>query len=54
MYGSILLFLMATIVFVGVKFVNIFATIALFCVIGSILSVYVGIFVNVNGNDNLM
>ncbi|XP_037069284.1 solute carrier family 12 member 4-like isoform X4 [Pollicipes pollicipes] len=54
LYGTILLLIMATIVFVGVKFVNIFATIALVCVLGSILSVYVGMFVNVHGSDALM
>lgn len=52
-YGSGLLLVMGTIVFIGVKFVNKFATIALACVIFSILAVYVGIFVNINGNDNL-
>ena len=54
LYGTILLVCMATIVFVGVKFVNIFATIALVCVLGSIISVYVGIFVNTGGSDALM
>lgn len=52
-YGTILLMVMGTIVFVGVKFVNKFATVALACVLFSILAVYVGIFVNINGNDNL-
>lgn len=52
-YGTGLLMVMGTIVFIGVKFVNKFATIALACVIFSILAVYVGIFVNINGNDNL-
>lgn len=52
-YGTILLLVMGTIVFVGVKFVNKFATVALACVLFSILAVYVGIFVNINGNDNL-
>ncbi|RZB40153.1 solute carrier family 12 member 4 [Asbolus verrucosus] len=52
-YGSALLVVMGTIVFIGVKFVNKFATIALACVIFSILAVYIGIFVNINGNDNL-
>ena len=54
LYGTILLICMATIVFVGVKFVNIFATIALVCVLGSIVSVYVGMFVNTGGSDALM
>lgn len=52
-YGTGLLVVMGTIVFVGVKFVNKFATVALACVIFSILAVYIGIFVNFNGNDKL-
>lgn len=49
-----LLFLQkGTIVFIGVKFVNKFAAIALACVICSIVAVYVGIFDNWNGNDKL-
>lgn len=52
-YGTIVLAVMGTIVFVGVKFVNKFATVALACVLLSILAVYIGIFVNINGNDNL-
>ncbi|XP_031349660.1 solute carrier family 12 member 4 isoform X3 [Photinus pyralis] len=52
-YGTGLLLVMGIIVFIGVKFVNKFATVALACVILSILAVYVGIFVNFNGNDNL-
>ncbi|XP_017780215.1 PREDICTED: solute carrier family 12 member 4 isoform X2 [Nicrophorus vespilloides] len=52
-YGTGLLVVMGTIVFIGVKFVNKFATLALACVIFSIIAVYVGIFVNINGNDNL-
>ena len=50
-YGSFLLMIMDLIVFVGVKFVNKFAGVALACVLLTILSIYVGIFVNVNGND---
>jgi potassium/chloride transporter 4/5/6 len=53
-YGTGLLMIMGLIVFVGVKFVNKFATVALACVLLSILAVYVGIFVNINGNDNLL
>lgn len=41
------------IVYVGVKFVNKFATVALLCVIFSIIAVYTGIFVNIDGNDRL-
>jgi potassium/chloride transporter 4/5/6 len=52
-YVTGLLLVMGTIVFVGVKFVNKFAGVALACVILSILAVYVGIFVNFNGNDKL-
>ncbi|CAH1955661.1 unnamed protein product [Acanthoscelides obtectus] len=53
LYGTGLLMVMGTIVFVGVKFVNKFATVALACVLFSILAVYIGIFVNINGNDKL-
>ena len=49
-YGSILLVIMGSIVFVGVKFVNKFASVALACVLLTIFSIYVGIVVNVNGN----
>ncbi|XP_011496527.1 PREDICTED: solute carrier family 12 member 4 [Ceratosolen solmsi marchali] len=52
-YGSCLLIVMGTIVFVGVKFVNKFATVALACVIFSIIAVYVGLFYNFNGSDKL-
>jgi len=44
-YGTILCFLMFVCVFIGVKFVSKFSPIALFCVIVSILCVYIGIFV---------
>jgi len=50
-YGTLLLICMGTIVFLGVKFVNKFAAVALFCVIGSIVSIFVGVFVNIHGND---
>lgn len=52
-YGSGLLIVMGMVVFVGVKFVNKFATVALACVLLSITAVYVGIFVNFNGSDQL-
>ncbi|XP_063395592.1 solute carrier family 12 member 6 isoform X3 [Cydia fagiglandana] len=52
-YGTGLLLVMGLVVFLGVKFVNKFATVALACVILSITAVYVGIFVNWNGNDSL-
>jgi len=37
----------------AVKFVNKFATVALACVILSIIAVYVGIFDNIHGNEKL-
>ncbi|XP_076638687.1 solute carrier family 12 member kcc isoform X5 [Colletes latitarsis] len=52
-YGTGLLVVMGTIVFIGVKFVNKFATVALACVIFSIIAVYVGLFYNFNGNESL-
>lgn len=52
-YFTIYLLLKGTIVFIGVKFVNKFAAVALACVIFSIIAVYVGIFDNWNGNDKL-
>lgn len=52
-YGTGLLMVMGTIVFIGVKFVNKFATVALGCVILSILAVYVGLFYNFYGNESL-
>ncbi|XP_031825352.1 solute carrier family 12 member kcc isoform X2 [Nomia melanderi] len=52
-YGTGLLMVMGTIVFVGVKFVNKFATVALACVILSIVAVYVGLFYNFYGNESL-
>ena len=39
-YGTILLAIMGAIVFVGVKFVNKFASVALLCVLLTILSIY--------------
>lgn len=42
-----------SIVYIGVKFVNKFAALALACVIFSIIAVYVGIFHNYHGNDKL-
>ncbi|XP_014668618.1 PREDICTED: solute carrier family 12 member 4-like [Priapulus caudatus] len=44
-YGTLMLIVLVSIVFVGVRFVNKFATVSLFCVILSILSIYVGVFV---------
>lgn len=52
-YGTGLLLVMGMVVFLGVKFVNKFATVALACVLLSITAVYVGIFVNFYGNDQL-
>ena len=51
-YGTILLIIMSSIVFVGVKFVNKFASVALICVLLTILSIYVGIFVNAPSGNN--
>ena len=45
-YGSFLLLLMFICVFIGVKFVSKFSPIALFCVIFSILCVYIGVFIS--------
>ncbi|GCB87099.1 hypothetical protein scyTo_0027783, partial [Scyliorhinus torazame] len=42
LYGTAFLLLMALVVFVGVQYVNKFASVFLGCVIVSILSVYVG------------
>lgn len=50
-YGTILLLCMGLIVFLGVKFVNRVGGIALLCVLCSIVSIYIGVFVNANGND---
>ena len=44
LYGTILLIIMFFWVFLGVKFVSKFSPIALFCVIISIISIYIGIF----------
>lgn len=52
-YGTILLAIMGTIVWVGVKFVNKFATVALACVILSIIAIYIGLGTNFEGNDSL-
>ncbi len=50
-YGTITLIMMGGIVFVGVKFVNKFASVALACVLLTIFSIYVGLVVNIDGND---
>ncbi|XP_055941614.1 solute carrier family 12 member 4-like isoform X2 [Argiope bruennichi] len=52
-YGTILLVIVGIIVFIGVKFVSKFAPIALFCVIISLVSVYVGVFTNYHGKESL-
>ncbi|GFU77449.1 solute carrier family 12 member 7 [Trichonephila clavipes] len=52
-YGTILLVVVGIIVFIGVKFVSKFAPIALFCVIVSLVSVYVGVFTNFHGKEGL-
>lgn len=45
LYGTLLLITMVTCVFIGVKFVSKLSPIALLCVLGSILAIYIGIFV---------
>jgi len=45
-YGTTLLAAMFLCVLVGVKFVSKFSPVALFCVIASILCIYVGIFIS--------
>lgn len=50
-YGTLLLMIMGFIVFLGVNFVNKLGGVALICVLMSIVSIYVGIFVNAYGND---
>ncbi|OAF71195.1 K-Cl cotransporter 4, partial [Intoshia linei] len=42
-YGSAILIILTVIVFMGVRFVSLFAPVALFCVVVSIISVYIGI-----------
>ncbi|KAA0199700.1 hypothetical protein HAZT_HAZT011396 [Hyalella azteca] len=53
-FGSCLLVILVVIVSIGVAFVSKFASVALACVIGSIFFILVGIFVNINGSDDLM
>ncbi|XP_029645952.1 solute carrier family 12 member 4 isoform X2 [Octopus sinensis] len=48
-YGTATLILLSTFVFIGVRFVSKFATLSLACVILSIISIYIGIFVT---NEN--
>ncbi|CAL4060077.1 unnamed protein product, partial [Meganyctiphanes norvegica] len=52
-YGLMLLVIMCVIVSFGVAFVSKFASVALVCVLLSILMILVGILVNVNGTDKL-
>lgn len=51
-YGTVLLLLSALIVFAGVKFVSKVAPVALVCVLLSIASIYIGIFINYEGTDD--
>ncbi|RXG67811.1 Solute carrier family 12 member 6, partial [Armadillidium vulgare] len=53
-YGTILLLIMTFIVSIGVAFVSKFAAIALACVIFSIAAILIGIFVNINGKDDML
>ncbi|XP_071544098.1 solute carrier family 12 member 4 isoform X5 [Panulirus ornatus] len=52
-YGTVLLWIMCTIVSIGVAFVSKFAAIALACVIGSIIAILIGIFYNIGGTEKL-
>ncbi|XP_076449230.1 solute carrier family 12 member 4-like [Babylonia areolata] len=52
LYGTVVLILLAIIVFIGVAFVSRFATVSLACVILSILCIYIGIFV-ANPDDSV-
>lgn len=52
-YGSLLLIVVGLMVWIGVKFVSKLAPIALFCVLFSIISIYIGIFVNHQGRQDL-
>lgn len=53
-YGTALLAIVGLMVWVGVKFVSKLAPIALFCVLLSIGSIYLGIFLRPHGRDDLM
>ena len=53
LYGSGLCFLMGLVVYVGVKPVSKAAPLVLFCVILSIIAIFVGIGLNWNGSDKL-
>ena len=44
LYGTVVLILLSIVVFIGVGFVSKFAAISLFCVIISIICIYIGIF----------
>lgn len=52
-YGTILLWIMCTIVSIGVAFVSKFAAVALACVILSIIAILVGIIYNIGGTEKL-
>lgn len=52
-YGTVLLILVGIMVYIGVAFVSKLAPIALLCVIISIICVYIGVFVNMNGKEDL-
>lgn len=53
-YGTLLLIIVGLMVWIGVKFVSKLAPIALFCVLFSIFSIYLGIFINYNGRSDLV
>ena len=51
LYGTVVLILLAIVVFIGVAFVSRFATVSLACVILSIFCIYIGIFVSTPDNS---
>lgn len=51
-YGTVLLIILAIIVYCGVQFVSKFAAVSLACVLLSVIAIYVGIFVNIEGKDD--
>ncbi len=53
-YGTILLILLASIVYLGVVIVTKFAILALICVFGALASIFAGVFANAAGNANIL
>ncbi|XP_042898766.1 solute carrier family 12 member 4 isoform X2 [Parasteatoda tepidariorum] len=52
-YGTVLLIIVGIMVYIGVGFVSKLAPIALLCVIVSIICVYVGVFINMDGKHDV-